>query len=87
MDYSAFVEAVGCSTIRQETWEESHPLSMGKKTYRSWFPLWTRQSPINCLQPLLDVVQVPLENTVLDNHQQLRQPLWKSSFSVDKLQH
>ena len=35
----------------------------------------------------LSLVQEPLENTVLDNHPQTREPLWKSRFPAEKFQH
>lgn len=36
---------------------------------------------------LLAIVPDPLENTVSDNHPQMRQALWKSRFPLEKFQH
>ena len=46
-------------------------------------PAW----PMNWLQPLLATSREPLENTVLDNHPQTREPLRKSRFPAEKCQH
>lgn len=72
---NAFVRTVGPSTISQGTLEDSPTYAPGN---RLWSWLWTLCWPMNWLQPLSAVIQMPLENTVLDNHPQMREPCGSS---------
>lgn len=78
---------VGASTLCQRTWEMSHPpvhcaidkpilvLAMYTKVVHELVPGSFACSP------------VALENTDLDNHQQIRKSLWKSRNPAEKFQH
>lgn len=86
MGKSTLVGAVWFSTVWWETWEKYHPSTHQVMVDRSWSQLWTLRS-INWFQPLLAMVQKPLENTVFDNHPWTREPLCKSRFPAAKFQH
>ena len=86
-DKSAFVGAVGSSTIHQETQEKSHPPMCWVIGMQILVPAVDPEWPMNWLQPLLAMVCEALENTVLDNHPWTRDLLWKSRFPTDKCQH
>ena len=87
LNKSVFVGAVGSSTVLQGNWEESHPPVYGiVHIPRPGLQLKTLQWPESWLQTLQTVVWEPQENTVLDNHPRMREPLWKSRFPVETFQ-
>lgn len=81
-----FVRAVGPNTIYQGTQDNSHsPIHQIIDSPQSH--LRTLQWLMNCFQSLLAIVRKLLETTVLDNHPQMKEPLWKFRFAKEKFHH
>lgn len=85
IEKNVFVGAMESSTIHQGTREQPWPpvyWIIGIQTL-STYPVVACKPALIPLDYGLEV----LENIVLDNHPQMREPLWKSSSSAEKSQH
>ena len=78
---------MGSSTICQVAQEESQSPTNQMTGRQNSVSAVDLAAVHDWFQPLSAVVQEPLENTVLDTHWWIREPLWKSRFPEEKLQH
>ena len=67
--------------------ERALPTCVDSNRHKDHLPGVDPACPMKWLQLLLATSIQPLENTVLDNHPQMRKPLWKSGFPAEKFQH
>ena len=87
VEKSAFMDAVGSSTIYQGAGRRLAHLCLGWQEYRPWSWLWALWWFVNWPQPLSAVIQESLENTVLDSQPWTWEPWQKSRFAAEKIQH
>ena len=86
MDKSAFVGAVGSSTIHQGAWEESYPPVCQVIGVQTLIP--AVDPALACeaaLDPLGHNPGGPGEHSL--RHSWMREPLWKSRFPEEKFKH
>lgn len=81
MNINTFAGVVGCSSIYQRTWEESHPLVYLKRGRQIVVQAVEQEEPANLPQPFLPQSGKDQKNADLVQYSQIRQNLPKSRFS------